>query len=59
MNRTSRTIRVLAAGAALTITFVLFHTVASFSRPTAIEQLAQAKKSTVTLATREAALRAR
>jgi hypothetical protein len=60
MNRTSRSIRLLTAGAALTITFVLFHNVASFARPTAIEQVAQAKKATVTIASvRAAAPRAR
>ena len=50
MNRTSSTLRVLAAGAALGVTFVLFHSVASFARPTSIEQVAQAKKATVTVA---------
>ena len=50
MNRTSRSIRLLSAGAALAITFALFHNVASFARPTAIEQLAQAKKTTLTVA---------
>jgi hypothetical protein len=60
MNRTSRTLRLLSAGAALTITFVLFHSVASLARPTAIEQLAQAKKATVTIASvREVAPRPR
>jgi hypothetical protein len=60
MTRTSLRIRLLTAGAALTITFALFQTVASFSRPTAIEQLAQAKKATVTVASvREPAPRAR
>jgi hypothetical protein len=50
MNRTSRSIQLLSAGAAVAITFALFHNVASLSRPTAIEQLAQAKKATVTVA---------
>jgi hypothetical protein len=50
MTRTSLRIRLLTASAALAITFMLFQTVASFSRPTAIEQLAQAKKATVTVA---------
>jgi ABC-type enterochelin transport system permease subunit len=60
MNRTSRTARLLIAAAALTITGVLFQTVASFARPTAIEQVAQAKKSTLTVASaHEAAPRAR
>jgi hypothetical protein len=60
MNTTSLRIRLLTAGAAVTITFVLFQTVASFSRPTAIEQVALAKKATVTLASvREPAPRAR
>ena len=60
MNRTSRSIRLLSAGAALAITFALFHNVASLARPTAIEQLAQAKKATVTVASaREAAPRPR
>jgi hypothetical protein len=60
MNRTSRSIRLLTAGVALTITSVLFHGVASLARPIAIEQVAQAKKSTVTIASvREAAPRAR
>ena len=56
MNRTSRSNRLLSAGAALAITFALFHNVASMARPTAIEQLAQAKKSTVTVATARQAL---
>jgi hypothetical protein len=60
MNRTSRSIRLLIAAVALTITSVLFHGVASLARPTAIEQVAQAKKATVTIASvREAALHAR
>jgi hypothetical protein len=50
MNRTSRSIRLLSAGAALTVTFALLHSVASLAQPTAIEQLAQAKKASVTLA---------
>ena len=56
MNRTSHSIRLLSAGAALAITFALFHNVASLSRPTAIEQLAQAKKATVTVASARQAL---
>jgi hypothetical protein len=51
MNRTSRSTRFLSAAAALAITFALFHNVASLARPIAIEQLAQAKKATVTVAT--------
>ena len=51
MNRTSRTIRLICAVAAVAITGTLFQTVASFSRPTAIEQMALAKKNTVTVAT--------
>lgn len=43
-------IRLLTAAAALAITGVLFQSVASFSRPTAIEQVAQAKKASVTVA---------
>ena len=50
MNRTSRSIRLLSAGAALTIAFALLHGVASMARPTAIEQLAQTKKASVTVA---------
>ena len=50
MNLTSRSIRLLSAGAAVAITFALFHNVASMARPTAIEQLAQAKKAIVTVA---------
>jgi hypothetical protein len=50
MNRISRSIRVLTAAAALTITLAVFHSVASLARPTAIEQLAQAKKAAVTVA---------
>jgi len=49
MNHTSRSIRFLSAGAALAVTFSLFHSVASLARPTAIEQLAQAKKASVIL----------
>jgi hypothetical protein len=37
MNRTSRSIRLLTAAAALAITFALCHSVASLARPTAIE----------------------
>jgi hypothetical protein len=50
MTPTSLRTRLVAAGTALTITFALFHSVASFSRPTAIEQLAQAKNAIVTVA---------
>ena len=50
MTPTPLRIRLLTAAAAVTITFVLFQSVASFSRPTAIEQLAQAKRATVTVA---------
>jgi len=50
MNRTSRSIRLLSAGAALTIAITLLHGVASMAQPTAIEQLAQAKKASVTVA---------
>jgi ABC-type enterochelin transport system permease subunit len=50
MNRTSRTVRLLCAVAAVAITGVLFQTVASFARPTAIEQMALAKKATVIIA---------
>jgi hypothetical protein len=50
MTPTSLPIRLCTAAAAVMITFVLFEAVASFSRPTAIEQLAQAKKATVTVA---------
>ena len=50
MNRTSRTVRLICVIAAVTITGVLFQSVASFARPTAIEQMALAKKSTVTVA---------
>jgi hypothetical protein len=38
------------AVAAAAITFALFQTVASCARPTTIEQLAQAKKAAVTVA---------
>jgi len=58
MNRTSRSIRLLCAVAAVTITGVLFQTVVSFSRPTAIEQLALAKKNTLTVASIASPLRA-
>lgn len=50
MNRTSSSIRLLGGVAALAVTFALFHNVASLARPTAIEQLAQAKKAAVTVA---------
>lgn len=50
MNRTSRTLRLAFAIASIAITGTLFQTVTSFSRPTAIEQLALAKKTTVTVA---------
>jgi hypothetical protein len=50
MNRTSRTFRLLSAAAALTITSLLFQAVASFARPTALEQVALATKSTLTVA---------
>jgi hypothetical protein len=50
MNRTSRSIRLACAVAAVAITGVLFQTVASFSRPTAIEKMALAKKAMVTVA---------
>lgn len=50
MNRISLRIRLVTACAALTTTFVLFHTVATFSRPVAIEQMALAKKSLVIVA---------
>ena len=50
--RTSRTLRLLCAVAAVAITGTLFETVASFSRPTAIEQMALAKKNTVIVAAR-------
>jgi hypothetical protein len=43
-------IRLVSAGAALAITVALFQSVASFARPTGIEQLAQAKKTTVVIA---------
>jgi hypothetical protein len=48
-------IRLLTAAAAVTITLALFQTVASFSRPTTIEQLAQANKAAVTVASVRAA----
>ena len=50
MTPTSLRIRFLTAAGAVTITLVLFQSIASFSRLTAIEQLAQAKKATVTVA---------
>ena len=50
MNRTSRSIRLFTAVAALAITFALCQSVASLARPTAIEQLVQTKKATVTVA---------
>ena len=60
MNRTSRSIRFLSASAAIAITFAAFQGVASMARPTTIEQLAHAKKPTVTVASaRDAAPRAR
>jgi hypothetical protein len=60
MNRTARSIRLLTACLAVTVTGVLFHGVASLARPTAIEQVALAKKATVTIAAgREVAPRAR
>lgn len=54
MNRTSRRIRLLSATVSIAITFALFHNVASLARPTAVEQLAQATKATVTIATAQA-----
>jgi hypothetical protein len=54
MSPTSLRVRLLTASAAVTITFTLFHAVASLSRPTAIEQLAQAKKAAVTVASAQA-----
>ena len=60
MNRTSPSIRLLSAGAAVTVAFALLHGVASMARPTAMEQLAQAKKESVTVASaRERTLRPR
>ncbi len=50
MTTTSLRIRLLNGAAALAITVTLFHSVASLSRPTAIEQLAHAKKAAVTVA---------
>ena len=50
--RTSRAIRLLCAVVAVAITGTLVETVASFSRPTAIEQTALAKKNTVIVASR-------
>lgn len=50
MNRTSRTVRLAFAVAALAITGTLFQTVASFAQPTAIEQTARAKVNAVTVA---------
>jgi len=52
MTPTPLRIRLLTAATAVTITFVLFHSVASFSRPTTIEQVAQAEKATMTVAAR-------
>jgi hypothetical protein len=52
MTPTPLRIRLLSAATAVMITFVLFHSVAAFSRPTAIEQVAQAKKATVSVAAR-------
>ncbi|HSC64112.1 MAG TPA: hypothetical protein VLD35_10785 [Caldimonas sp.] len=43
-------IRFLIACAAMAITGLLVQSVASFARPTAIEQVALAKKATVTVA---------
>jgi hypothetical protein len=60
MTRTSPSIRLLSAGAALAVTFALFHNVAGLARPAAIEQMAQAKKATATVASaRQAALQPR
>ena len=50
MTPTTLRTRLVCAASAVAITLVLFQTVASFSRPTAVEQLAQAKKATVTVA---------
>jgi hypothetical protein len=46
--------RLLSATVSIAITFALFHNVASLARPTAVEQLAQATKATVTIATAQA-----
>ena len=51
MNRTSRSIRLLCAGVAITVTFALFNSVALLARPAATEQLAHAKKASVLVAT--------
>jgi hypothetical protein len=52
MTPTTLRTRLLCAVSALTITLVLFQTVASFAQPTAVEQVAQAKRATVTVAAR-------
>ena len=43
-------LRLLIASAAVAITGLLFQSVASFARPTAIEHVALTKKATITVA---------
>jgi hypothetical protein len=50
MTPTTLRTRLLCAGSALTITLVLFQAIATFARPTALEQMASADRHAMTVA---------